>query len=216
MDPFEIPEEIARYAEDHTTGEDPVLSELYRQTYLNTVHPQMMSGKVQGQLLRMISRLIVPSRILEIGTFTGYSAYCLAAGLKEGGKLITIEVDEELAGRINTFFDQAGILHKVKLITGDARKIIPDLEGPFDLVFLDANKEDYPEYYEQCIQKIADGGYLVADNVLWGGKVVHPGDYDPAARALHQFNTLVKNDDRVEQVFLTIRDGLLLIRKKNV
>ena len=213
MNPFEFPENILRYSENHTSDEDPVLEELFRSTHLKTVHPQMISGKVQGQFLTFLSQMIQPGRILEIGTFTGYSAYCLSKGLAEGGKLITIEINEELEGMIRKFFREAGIEDRTELLVGDALEIIPKIEESFDLIFLDANKEHYPDYYDICISKLNPGGYLVADNVLWGGKVAEVPLSDLSSLKLHEFNTLVQEDQRVSNVFLTIRDGLMLVRK---
>ncbi len=214
MNPFEFPERINRYADAHTSEVDLLLQELYRTTHLKTVHPQMISGKVQGQFLSFISRMIRPYRVLEIGTFTGYSAYCLAQGLRENGKVVTIEVNEELEELLRDFFAKAGISDRTELLIGDALEILPTLEEKFDLVFIDADKEHYPEYYEYCLNALNSGGYLLADNVLWGGKVAEEQPPDQTSRILHSFNALVQNDPRVENVFLTIRDGLLLILKK--
>lgn len=213
MNPFEFPEKITRYAESHTTDEDPVLQELFRITHLKTVHPQMLSGKVQGQFLTMISQMIRPMKILEIGTFTGYSAYCLSKGLQEGGRLVTIEVNEELEELIRTFFTRAGIDGKVDLRIGDALQILPEFKEEFDLIFIDANKEHYPDYYDLCMKILKKGGYLVADNVLWGGKVTEASIQDESSHKLHEFNSIVQQDAQVKNVFLTIRDGLMLIRK---
>lgn len=214
MNPFEFPEEILRYTEEHTSEEDDVLEELYRNTYLKTVHPQMISGRVQGQFLSMLSHMIQPSKILEIGTFTGYSAYCLAGGLVEGGTLTTIEVNDELEPLIRDFFKKSGIELKTKLIIGDALEIIPRLKEDFDLIFIDANKEHYPEYYNVSMNRLKKGGYLIADNVLWGGKVASVGEKDESTLKIQEFNDLVQNDEKVENVFLTVRDGLMIIRKK--
>lgn len=213
VNPFEFPENITRYAEAHTTDEDPVLQELFRATHLKTVHPQMLSGKVQGQYLTMISQMIRPMRILEIGTFTGYSAYCLSKGLQTDGKLFTIEVNDELEEMVRSFFSKSGIDKKVELVIGDARDILPGLEEEFDLIFIDANKEHYPDYYELCINVLKKGGFLVADNVLWGGKVAEANPEDASTLKLQEFNTIVKKDPRVENVFLTVRDGLMVVRK---
>lgn len=214
MNPFEFPENISRYSSDHSSQEDEVLQELFRTTHLKTVHPQMLSGKVQGRFLMLLSQMIRPKRILEIGTFTGYSAFCLSKGLPDEGLLTTIEVNEELEDLILAFFEKAAISGKTKLIIGDALSIIPELDGGFDMIFLDANKEDYPAYYEHCIEKLETGGFLLADNVLWGGKVAEQNAKDQSTLKIQEFNTLVQNDPRVENVFLTIRDGLMLIRKK--
>ncbi len=213
MNFFELPEKILRYTDAHTTDEDPVLKELFRTTHLKTIHPQMLSGKVQGQFLTMISQMLKPAKILEIGTFTGYSAYCLSKGLAENGTITTIEVDEELEELVSVFFHKAGIAEKVNFIIGDALKVIPSLKEKYDLVFIDANKEHYVEYYNLLIDKVNSGGYIIADNVLWSGKVAEDPEQDNSTKILHQFNELITNDPRVENVLLTVRDGLMLIRK---
>lgn len=213
MNFFELPEKILRYADSHTTDEDPVLQELFRTTHLKTIHPQMLSGKVQGEFLTIISRMVQPSRILEIGTFTGYSAYCLSKGLSKNGKITTIEIDEELEELVSGFFRKAGIAEKVNFIIGDALKVIPTLQEKYDLVFIDANKEHYVKYYNLLIDKVNSGGYIVADNVLWSGKVAEDPEQDNSTKILHQFNELVTKDPRVNNVLLTVRDGLMLIRK---
>ena len=216
MNPFEFPKIIQQYSEAHTSHEDPVLEKLFRTTYLKAVYPQMISGKVQGQFLSFLSQMIQPEHILEIGTFTGYSAYCLSKGLKKGGRLVSIEVNEELEGMIREFLKESGIAEKVDLLIGDAIEIIPDMSEKFDLIFLDANKEHYPEYYEMCIDKLKPGGYLIADNVLWGGKVTDVPLTDQSSIKLHEFNSIVQHDHRVKNVFLTIRDGLMLVRKEQL
>ena len=213
MNPFEIPDFVNGYAEDHTSDEDPILQELERQTHLHTLYPQMLSGKVQGRLLTMLSEMIKPECILEIGTFTGYSAYCLSKGLQEGGKLYTCEVNDELEDQIRSFFNKASISEKVELVIGDALETIPALGKTFDLVFIDGNKEHYPEYYRTVIELLNPGGYIIADNVLWGGKVISPRPNDLSSKRLDEFNKLVLNDLRVENLFLTLRDGLMLIKK---
>ena len=156
----------------HSTAEDPVLAELSRHTYLKEVHPNMLSGKILGAFLTLFSQLLSPSRILEVGTYTGYSAICLAKGLKPGGKLITLELNDELRQTALSFFEKAGISSSIELINGDALQIIPGLPGTFDLAFIDAHKESYPSYYELIVDKLDSGGYILADNVLWGGKVL--------------------------------------------
>lgn len=213
MNSFEIPDELTRYAEEHTSEEEPVLKELYRETYLKTVHPQMIAGPLQGTLLKMISRMIGPRNILEIGTFTGYSTICLARGLASGGKIITIEVNDELEDISRPYFHKAGLEQHVQMITGDARSVVPQLNDSFDLVFIDGNKEHYFEYYECCMDKTCHGGYLLIDNVLWGGKVADPRETDQTVQILREFNAFINNDQRVENVLLTVRDGLLLLRK---
>ena len=213
MNFFEFPDAINRYTDAHTSEEDQVLKDLFRKTNLKTVHPQMLSGKVQGKLMSMISKMIQPERILEIGTFTGYSAYCLSKGLKKGGLLTTIEVDEELEDMILQLFEDAGLSEKIELLLGDALQIVPSLNKTYDLVFIDANKEHYVKYYEQCIDKVHQGGYIIVDNVLWGGKVAEDPEQDESTSIIHLFNDMVTADPRVENVFLTVRDGLMLIRK---
>ncbi len=213
MNPFEIPDELTRYAEEHTSVQEPVLQELYRETYLKTVHPQMIAGPLQGTLLKMISRMIGPQNILEIGTFTGYGTICLARGLASGGKITTIEVNDELEDISRHYFRKAGIEQDVQMIVGDARSLVPQLDDSFDLVFIDGNKEHYFEYYEQCLDKTRQGGYLLIDNVLWGGKVVDSRETDRTVQILREFNAFINTDQRVENVLITVRDGLMLIRK---
>ncbi|HKK62980.1 MAG TPA: O-methyltransferase [Bacteroidales bacterium] len=215
MELFDIPEHIDRYAEAHSSPEDQVLYDLYRETYLKTVHPQMVSGRVQGQFLAIMSKMIRPRHILEIGTFTGYSAYCLSKGLQKSGKITTIEVNEELEEMIQQFFQKAGIAQKTELIIGDALKLLAGMDQKFDLIFLDANKEHYPNYYNICIDKLNVGGYMIADNVLWSGKVAKEQFDDQSTKKLREFNDMVQKDKRVENVFLTIRDGLSIIRKQD-
>ena len=206
---------IALYIETFSSEEDPVLEELNRRTQWETVYPQMMSGPMQGKLLEFISRMIAPTHILEIGTFTGYASICLARGLRQNGKLITLESNDEYKKLCLEFFGKAGLSEKIELINGDALEVIPALEGPFDLVFIDADKKEYSQYYEKVIGKVKTGGYLLADNVLWDGKVTDPPEkMDADTVGIHAFNTMVKNDPRVEQIILPFRDGLMIIRKK--
>ena len=207
--------ELHRYLDAFSTPEDPVLEELSRRTHLQTVYPQMMSGALQGLLLQFISHMMHPSRILEIGTFTGYSAICLAQGLREDGKLITIEANDEYEKIIREFFEKAGIARKAELVIGNALQILPELSGPFDLVFIDADKKEYIDYYKLVIDKVRNGGILLADNVLWDGKVLLPEErMDQETAALHRFNQMIVADPRVENLLLPLRDGLMLIRKK--
>ena len=213
MDIFSQPELLERYLENHSTGEDPVLAELSRHTYLKEVHPKMLSGQVLGSFLTLFSKLISPDQILEVGTYTGYSAICLAKGLKTGGKLCTLELNDELRQTALDFFEKAGLCDNIELINGDALKIIPELPGPFDLVFIDANKENYPAYFEMIVDKVRPGGFILADNVLWGGKVLGDAEKDSSTKAIRRFNTLVTEDPRVENLLLPIRDGLMLIKK---
>ncbi|MCP4310030.1 MAG: O-methyltransferase [Bacteroidetes bacterium] len=213
MDIFSQPEILERYLEAHSSDEDPVLTELSRHTHLKEVHPRMLSGHVLGAFLTLFSKLVSPTHILEVGTYTGYSAICLAKGLKQGGKLTTLELNDELRNTALTFFEKAGIGNNIELINGDALQIIPGLPGPFDLIFIDANKENYPAYYEMIVEKVRPGGYILADNVLWGGKVLGDAENDSSTKAIHQFNQLVTKDPRVENLLIPIRDGLMVINK---
>jgi caffeoyl-CoA O-methyltransferase len=207
--------QIEKYIIDHTSDEDPLLAELNRWTHLDMVHPQMLAGKMQGRFLEFISRMISPEKILEIGTFTGYSAICLANGLKQGGHLFTIEINDELISFAAGFFKKAGLTDRITQLTGDARKIIPSLNVVFDLVYIDAEKSEYPEYYNLVIDKVRPGGWMITDNVLWGEKILEkPASTDHSTRGILEFNEVVHQDNRVENLILPIRDGVMLIRKK--
>lgn len=204
---------IHHYCETHSGAPDPILYELERETGLKTLAPQMISGYLQGRLLQMFSQLTRPSRILEVGTFTGYATICLARGLAEGGEMHTIEVNAELAYIIKKYLARAELTERVHLHIGDALEIIPRLPGTFDLIFLDAGKQHYPLYYELLIDRMPAGALLLADNVLWSGKVLQePHDGDTAA--LHRFNEMIQADDRVDKLMLPLRDGLYMIRKR--
>ena len=211
---FTDAEALDRYLVEHSQQEDPVLQELARHTYLKEVHPRMLSGHILGSFLSMFSKMLSPERILEIGTYTGYSAICLARGLRTGGLLTTIEVNDELRSVALQFFEKANLQEQISLINGDALEIIPTLSDTFDLVFMDAHKDDYPNYYNLVIDKIRPGGYILADNVLWGGKVLLPSISDPTTRTIDQFNKMITADPRVENLLLPLRDGVLVIRKK--
>jgi predicted O-methyltransferase YrrM len=210
----DISSQLITYAVQHTSAEDEVLTRLYRETHLRTVYPRMASGHFQGKLLEMISQMIRPSAILEIGTFTGYSAICLAKGLTEQGLLHTIDINYELADIAHKFFREAGLERKIILHTGDAREIIPTLSEPFDLVFIDGDKGQYPEYYVQAMLKLKMGGFLLADNVLWNGKVLpeYQG-HDKETRGILAFNHAVRMDARVEKLMLPVHDGLFILRR---
>lgn len=214
MEIFSHPELLERYLSAHSTAEDPVLTELTRHTYLNEIHPRMVSGTILGSFLMLFSKLIAPERILEIGTFTGYASICLAAGLKPEGHLTTIEVNDELRDITLHFFQKAGISERVTLLNGNALMILPTLEEQYDLVFLDANKEEYLEYYQLVFDKVSRGGFIIADNVLWDGKVLDDPKADQTAEAIHQFNQMITDDQRVENLLLPIRDGLMVIKKR--
>jgi caffeoyl-CoA O-methyltransferase len=204
---------IEQYILDHSTPEDPVLEDLYRQTHIRYVNPNMASGHLQGKFLEMIAMMIHPENILEIGTFTGYSAICLAKGLKPGGKLITIEINEELTTFSHSYFCRAGLENKITQLTGNALDIIPGLDIMFDLVFIDGDKREYTNYYRLVIDKVKPGGFILADNVLWGEKVLEKETSDPQARGIIDFNEMIINEKNIENVLLPIRDGLMLIRK---
>ncbi len=202
------------YAKQHTTDLDIVLQETEDHTLANHPHAQMLSGHVQGKVLEMISNMIRPERILEIGTFTGFSALCLAKGLLPGGKLHTIELRAEDAATARNYFKKAGAAGKIEQHVGDALKIIPTLAETWDLVFIDADKVNYINYYELTLPAVKKGGWILADNVLFHGEVLEENVKGKNAKAIVSFNDHVKNDGRVQQVMLTIRDGLLLIQKK--
>ncbi|HRO47564.1 O-methyltransferase [Agriterribacter sp.] len=202
------------YAEQFSGTQDELLQEVAAYTYETHPHAHMLSGQVQGKLLTMISRMIRPLRILEIGTFTGYSALCLAKGLTADGLLYTIELREEDARKALNFFNKSAVKDRIKLQVGNALEIIPALNESWDLVFIDADKVNYINYYEIVLPQLNRGGFIVADNVLFHGQVLGKNVEGKNAKAIHAFNTHVKQDSRVEQVLLTVRDGLMLIMKK--
>lgn len=201
------------YAKKYTSSQDEMLSEI--EAFTLTHHPQaiMLSGHVQGKWLEMMSQMIQPTRILEIGTFTGFSALCLLKGLQEGGKLHTIEIREEDASTASQFFKKARAENKIHLHLGNALEIIPNINETWDLVFIDADKVNYISYYELTLPLIRKGGWIFADNVLFHGQVLEDQVKGKNAKAICAFNEHVANDKRVEQVMLTVRDGLLVIRK---
>lgn len=210
-----IDPQLNKYAEQHTSPESELLQRINRETNLEVLMPRMLSGHLQGRILAMVSKMISPSYIVEIGTYTGYSALCMAEGLKEAGKLITIEYNEELQKRILGYFNKSEYANLIDLRVGDAMAILPTLATGIDLVFIDADKTNYLNYYNLVFDKLNSGGYILADNVLWSGKVieeVNPDDADTIA--LKKFNTFVQQDERVENILMPVRDGLMLIRKK--
>lgn len=205
---------LDQYIVDHTTPEDPILEDLYRQTHVRFVNPNMVSGHLQGKLLEIISGMIQPENILEIGTFTGYSAICLARGLKQGGRLITIELNDELTSFSHNYFKRAGVDLKIVQMVGNALKIIPGLNSIFDLVFIDGDKREYVEYYRQVIGKVRRGGIIIADNVLWGGQVTDKKITDPQAKGIIEFNEMIRQEKNIVEMILPLRDGLMIIMKK--
>lgn len=207
--------ELDKYITDHIDEEDPVLNELDRETNLTVLGARMISGHLQGQVLSMISKMIEPENILELGTFTGYSAICLARGLKPGGRLITVEVDDELESIARKYFEKAGVQDQIDQRIGAALEIIPTLTEKFDLVFIDADKREYLAYYNLLIDRLQSGAYILADNTLWNGKVLDdPKPDDGQTIGILAFNEAIKKDHRVEKVILPLRDGMTLIRKK--
>ena len=203
-----------QYAKNNTSALDAVLNEIEDYTLANHLHAQMLSGHVQGKVLEFFSKMVAPKRILEIGTFTGFSGLCLAKGLTNDGKLVTLELREDDAATAKNYFAKAGMESKIDLHVGDALEIIPALQETWDLVFIDADKVNYINYYELTLPSVKSGGWIVADNVLFHGEVLEENIKGKNAKAIHAFNEHVKNDNRVEQAMLTIRDGLLLIQKK--
>lgn len=210
-----LPAEIEKYATAYTTPETALLHKINRETHLHVLMPRMLSGHLQGRILSMLSKMINPEYILEIGTYTGYSAICLAEGLKEKGKIYTIDINTELEDRVRNYFKEANIDNKIDYRIGNALDIIPQINVIFDLVFIDADKENYQNYYNIVFDKVKPGGYLIADNVLWSGKVTVPeNQMDKDTRALFNFTRMVHADPRVENILLPVRDGLMIVRKK--
>ncbi len=207
-----LPKKINAYAEALTSPESPLLQKINRETHVLVMRPRMLSGHLQGRFLSMWSKAVRPARILEIGTYTAYATICLAEGLLPDGKLITLEINEELEERIRNYLHEAQLTDKVTCLIGDAIDIIPTLEGPFDLVWMDADKENYSRYFDLIIDKVCPGGWILADNVLWSGKVVDAAD-DKDTRALTAFNEKIHADSRVEHLLLPFRDGIMIMRK---
>lgn len=209
-----LPAELSEYVENHTSEESPLLKKIDHITYEKMVMPRMLSGHLQGRVLAMLSKMMGPQTILEIGTFTGYSALCLAEGLKENGKIITIDINEELEDVVTDFFNQSQYRHMIDYRIGNALDIIPGLNEMFDMVFIDADKENYLNYYDLTMEKLNPGGIIIADNVLWSGKVYEKSEKsDIETDGLKLFNQKVHTDDRVENVLLPVRDGLMIVRK---
>ncbi len=209
-----ISKELDQYVCNHSENEPDYLQELNRRTHLNVLQPRMLSGHYQGRVLSMLTHMIRPKRVLEIGTYTGYSALCFAEGLSDDGKVITIDVNEELEELVQEFIVKAGMEQKVQTLIGDATQLISELQEEFDIVFIDADKKNYCRYYELVFGKVRKGGYIIADNVLWSGKVL--GEYsqqDKSTQVIMDYNRMIHEDQRVQEVLLPIRDGLLIARK---
>lgn len=209
-----IDESLLQYAELHSSPESELLQKLHRETLSKVIMPRMISGHLQGRALAMFSRMVRPVRILEIGTYTGYSALCLAEGLLENGKLITIDINDELEEMACRYFAESPFGKKIEFLHGDALQLVPKLNETFDLVFLDADKEHYPHYLPMIIDKLNPGGFIIADNVLWSGKVLNDHqEMDVETLAIDEFNRMVRKDARLEKVLLPVRDGLMIIQK---
>lgn len=200
------------YLESNASAEDPILAELSRETFLKVQMPHMVSGHVQGLFLEMLSRMIVPRRILEIGTFTGYATICLAKGLSEDGLLYTLDINEELEPLFSKYFVRSGLEKKIKFIPGNAIKNIPEINEKFDIVFIDADKMNYINYYDLVIDKVRSGGYILTDNVLWSGKVLEEKK-DKETQNINLFNEKLAADPRIQNVIIPIRDGINIARK---
>ena len=210
-----LPDNIDQYASDHSQKEPELLQELFRETWQKALIPRMISGHFQGRVLSMISKLTHPKTILEIGTYTGYSALCLAEGLQAGGALHTIDHNEELYDFQRKYFDRSDHKDQIKQYVGEALAVITEIEGPFDLVFIDADKANYSNYFEAIIDKMNPGGVILSDNVLWSGKVTEvPNPKDEDTKALIAYNQMMNEDPRIETVLLPIRDGLTVSRVK--
>ena len=205
---------LDEYIVSHSEKEPELLNQLNRDTHMNVLQPRMLSGHLQGRVLSMLSHMIKPKKVLEIGTYTGYSALCFAEGLADGGKITTVDINDELETRIREYLERSDNQEKIELRIGNAMDLIPEMDGGFDLVFIDADKENYLNYYNLVFDKVNQGGYIIADNVLWSGKVlenVDPADID--TKALIEYSNFVQNDERVQNVLFPIRDGLMIARK---
>jgi caffeoyl-CoA O-methyltransferase len=208
-------EDILSYAKAHTNVESALLKKLTRETQAKVLFPRMLSGHLQGSLLKMLCRMIQPKQVLEIGTYTGYATICFAESTADDACIHTIEINPELEDFAKQFFMEAGVEHKIKYYSGDALNVILKLDETFDLVFIDADKEHYTDYYHLIFSKVRPGGYILADNVLWDGKVLSgPNEHDKETKGIVAFNEAIQNDSRVENLLLPFRDGLMIIRKK--
>ncbi len=210
-----ISPELDAYVCVHSENEPELLSELNRKTHLEVLRPRMLSGHYQGRVLSILSHMIQPKYVLEIGTYTGYSALCFAEGIQEGGKVLTIDINEELEDIVREFIGKSEYTDKIDYRIGDAMELIPELTEEFDLVFIDADKQNYINYYQLVLPKVRKGGYIIADNVLWSGKVAENSiKPDKDTQLLMDFNKMVQEDDSVQNVLFPIRDGLMIARKK--
>ena len=209
-----IDDALVEYVEKYTQEEPSLLQKINRETYAKVLTPRMLAGHLQGRVLSMLSNMIQPDSVLEIGTYTGYSAICLAEGLTPDGVLHTIDINEELEEVVRGYFKEAGIEKQVRYVIGNAIDIIPEIKGNFDLVFIDADKGNYANYFDMVIGRVSQGGFIIADNVLWSGKVLDdPQTMDEDSRALLEFSKKIQADQRVENVLFPIRDGIMVMRK---
>lgn len=204
---------LEHYIKQHSSQEDPALEDLFRQTHIRFVNPNMSTGFLQGKFLEMMARMINPLNILEIGTFTGYSTICLAKGLRKGGSLITVEINDEHRDFAKSYFIKAGLDSLITQITGNAIDIIPKFEKEFDLVFIDGDKREYCDYFKVSVEKVKKGGFIIADNVLWGGKVLEGATHDQQTKGIIEFNSMLMKEQNIEHVMVPLRDGITLIRK---
>lgn len=210
-----LPTEIDDYSRSFTDPESELLKKINRDTYAEVMMPRMLSGHMQGRILSMFSKMIRPQAILEIGTYTGYSALCMAEGLQKGGKLVTIDVNAELESRVRGYFSSSEYKENIEYIIGDARNIIPGRTEKFDIVFIDADKENYANYFDLVQDRLSPNAWIIADNVLWSGKILSPEEkMDKDTLAIHRFNQKVMRDERYEKVMFPVRDGLYIARRK--
>lgn len=207
-------EPLEDYIKNHIDEEPERLAKLYRDTWLHRLYPRMCTDHYQGRVLKMLTEMIGPLRILELGTFSGYSTLCMAEGMPTGAIIDTIEIDDEHADELRDLFAETAPDRRIRLHIGDAEKVIGELEGSWDLIYIDANKRNYPTYLKLATERLADGGYIIADNTLWSGRVADESDHDPQLEGVREFNDTVRDDPQYECVILPIRDGLSLIRKK--
>ncbi|REE05796.1 O-methyltransferase [Marinoscillum furvescens] len=208
-----LPAELDQYVAAHTAPEPELLRQISRETHLEVLKPRMLSGHLQGRTLAMLAHMVQPKYILEIGTYTGYSALCLAEGLTSGGQLVTIDVNEELERRVKNYFAQSPYRDQIELRIGNAQEIIPTLSYTWDMVFIDADKQSYSRYFELTLPQVRKGGFIIIDNVLWSGKVFDESKSDKATLSMRAFNQMVHDHPDVENVLLPIRDGLMVLRK---
>lgn len=208
-----LPDHLQQYVEQHSEPESELLRRINRETHLNVLKPRMLSGHLQGRVLSMLSHMIKPKHILEIGTYTGYSALSLAEGLAKNGKLITIDVNEELESQVNGYFHESPFKDQIEFMIGNAQEIIPNLSYEWDMVFIDADKSSYSNYFELTLPQLKSGGFLIIDNVLWSGKVAESDKNDKATESMRAFNKMVNNHPGVQSVLFPIRDGLMILRK---